>query len=552
MSTTIGNYSLSKDRSTVYFNDVIIYKSGIMRLGPDLYTEDGKVCFYDVNTRSIYHAKENGVERLYCNVHFFTNFDIWSGRTKDGKTVFLKLIDKSCFKKLFVSSKDYSSFNFENNGYYTSENDFEIIMYSSDLRRFCLLSSNGVYDFPGNFSDVHIHYNYLGNRVVFYYDNEKKQLKVIDRSKEKILYKQPQNMVKQLNGTLRAEYPKPTVFYYINDDDIIKIKVEYFKECYDNHISTSHRETNVLYYDNHMPKTYKEIRTPLKDYKDTIRDYLFYPEDDSKKAFVLKKLFEGSGLDTVVNSGIEDDSSVNHLVKIWDRHYTMEYALLKGSYDASKYRILGVKLISLLASTEYAIKNCMWDVNGYNLQNYFFGYKVYPREIARLKEYYGISDGELFWFLKKEYLDVLDEQKLNYVEEADFKDYQKLMDDVLLANSYYVEHPSTWKSEFMLYKYIKEFVPDTVYQAQPKWLRPQSLDVFVESKSIGIEYQGIQHFQPVEHFGGNAGYIKTVKRDENKRQKCAEHGVQLLYWNYQEEVTKLSVKEFLENNGIIW
>lgn len=58
MSTTIGNYSLSKDRSTVYFNDVIIYKSGIMRLGPDLYTEDGKVCFYDVNTRSIYHAKE--------------------------------------------------------------------------------------------------------------------------------------------------------------------------------------------------------------------------------------------------------------------------------------------------------------------------------------------------------------------------------------------------------------------------------------------------------------------------------------------------------------
>ena len=104
----------------------------------------------------------------------------------------------------------------------------------------------------------------------------------------------------------------------------------------------------------------------------------------------------------------------------------------------------------------------------------------------------------------------------------------------------------------MLYKYIKEFVPDTVYQAQPKWLRPQSLDVFIESKSVGIEYQGIQHFQPVEHFGGNAGYLKTVKRDENKRQKCAEHGVQLLYWNYQEEVTKLSVKEFLQKNGVIW
>lgn len=103
----------------------------------------------------------------------------------------------------------------------------------------------------------------------------------------------------------------------------------------------------------------------------------------------------------------------------------------------------------------------------------------------------------------------------------------------------------------MLYRYVKEFVPDTVFQAKPKWLRPQSLDVFIESKSTGIEYQGIQHFQPIDHFGGEKGYLTTVKRDEKKKQKCTEHGVQLLYWNYQDEVTKLSVKEFLQNNGIL-
>ena len=550
MSNKIGKYSLSKDRSTVYFNDAIIFQSDKPWIGPDLYAEDGEVCFYDGNTRSIYRAKENSVECIYYNVSYWDC--IWKGNAQDGKTVILCLINETSFKRVIVSSKDYSNFHFENYGYYISENDFEMLMHSYDPERFCLLSNNGIYDFPRNFSDVRIHYNYLGNRVVFYFDNEKKILKVIDGNDERTLYKQPHNTFMGFDGKLRVQYPTPRIKYQLMDDDIIRIQVEVYRQYYDKHRQTSYEETKIVYYDNHMPKTYKEIQTPLKDYKDTIRDYLFYPEDDSKKAFVLKKLFEGSGLDTVVNSGIEDDSSVNHLVKIWDKHYTMEYALLKGSYNASKYRILGVKLISLLASTEYAIKNRMWELNGYNLQNYFFGYKVYPREIARLKEYYGISDGELFWFLKKEYLDVLDEQKLNYVEEADFKDYQKLMDDVLLANSYYVEHPSTWKSEFMLYKYIKEFVSDTVYQAQPKWLRPQSLDVFIESKSIGIEYQGIQHFQPVEHFGGNAGYIKTVKRDENKRQKCAEHGVQLLYWNYQEEVTKLSVKEFLENNGIIW
>ena len=62
MSTQIGDYSMSKDRSTVYYNDIVIYKVDGRWLSPDLYTEDGEVCFYDATTSSIYHAKENGVD----------------------------------------------------------------------------------------------------------------------------------------------------------------------------------------------------------------------------------------------------------------------------------------------------------------------------------------------------------------------------------------------------------------------------------------------------------------------------------------------------------
>lgn len=540
MSTKIGDYSLSKDRSTVYYNDVAIYKVDGRWLSHDLYTEDGEVCFYDGTTRSIYHVKKNEVKRIYNNVSFFSilNLDIWKGSTEDGKTVFLKLIDDTYFQKLLVCSKDYSSYGFQN-GYCLSEDDFELLLHSYDLDEYCLFSQNGIYDFPTNYSDVHIHYNFAGESVIFFFDKEKKRLKVQHKNKVKTLYKQNKVMVKRLNGSLMTTYPKPWISYCINDEDIVKIK-----------ITVTNVSTDIVYYDNHMPIAYKEIQTFFKDNKDIMYDYLFYPEDGSKKFFVIKKLFENSGLDTIINSNIEGDSSVNHLVKIWDRHYPLEYSLLKGSYNASQYLILGVKLISLLASTEYAIKNRMWDINGYDLQNYFYGVKLYPREIAFLKKYYDISDGELFWFLKR-YLDVLDKQKMNYVEEADFNDYQKLMDDILLENSYYAEHPSAWKNEFMLYRYVKEFVPDTVFQAKPKWLRPQSLDVFIESKSTGIEYQGNQHFQPIDHFGGEKGYLTTVKRDEKKKQKCTEHGVQLLYWNYQDEVTKLSVKEFLQNNGIL-
>ena len=538
MSTKIGNYSLSKDRSAVYFNDSVIFQSGFKLRSPDLYIEDGNVCFYDANTRSIYHAKEDEVECAYNNVSYWDC--MWKGTTQDGKTVYLSLTNESCFKRVFVSSKDYSNFHFENYGYYISENDFEILMHSHDSDRFCLLSNNGIYDLPTYYSKVHIHYNYSGNRVIFFFDKNRKQLKVQCNNREEVLYKQKSVMVKRWrDGSLMETYPTPSISYQLNDDDIIKIK-----------ISVSNADIDVVYYDNHMPTTYKKIRTFFEGNTDIMYNYLSYPEDGSKKAFVLKKLFENSGLDTVIHSDINGDSSVNHLVKIWDRHYPLEYALLKGSYNASQFIILGVSLIKLLASTEYAIKNRMWDINGYNLQNYFYGVKLYPREIAFIKKYYDISDGELFWFLKK-YLDVIDKQKMNYVEERDFEDYQKLMDDVLLENSYYAEHPSAWKNEFMLYKYIKEFVPDTVFQAKPKWLKPQSLDVFIESQSIGIEYQGIQHFQPIDYFGGQKGYLTTVKRDEKKKQKCNEQGVQLLYWYYQDEVTKLSVKEFLQKNGII-
>ena len=535
MNTKIGNYTLSKDRSTVYYNNIPIYKSDAKRLSPGLYfIEDNKVCFSDTKTGSIYHAKENGVKRIYNNVHFFSidNLNMWYGNTEEGKTVFLRLIDETYFKKVFICTKDYTDYCFKS-GYYLNENDFEILMFTIMTRKFCFLSHDGIYDFPCNYKDIHIHYNYVGERIFFCFDDELKQLKVLDKNGEKVLYKQCKEKMKRFDGTTSTWYPPLTIQYRIDDNDIIQIKIG----------------TVVVYYDNHMPITYQKIQTPLKQYKESISQYLFYPEDGSKKAFVIKKLFENSGYDIVLNSNSEGDTSVNHIVKIGDTNYEWEYALLAGSFNASHYLIQGVKLISLLASTEYAIKNRLWDVSGFSLFNIFLK-KNYTREVLFLKSFYDISDGELFWFLKTQFLDTLNVNHSS-IQSANFKDYEKLMDNILLETGYYTEHPSAWKNEFTLYRYIKELIPDTVYQAQPKWLKPQSLDIYIESKSIGIEYQGVQHFHPVDYFGGENGYLETVQRDKKKMQKCNENGVQLLYWNYQETVTKLSVEDFLLKNRII-
>ena len=68
------------------------------------------------------------------------------------------------------------------------------------------------------------------------------------------------------------------------------------------------------------------------------------------------------------------------------------------------------------------------------------------------------------------------------------------------------------------------------YQKRFKWLGRQSLDFYLPDYNVGIECQGGQHFFPVEHFGGDKGFKKTLERDKRKKSLCEEHGVNLLYF----------------------
>lgn len=66
------------------------------------------------------------------------------------------------------------------------------------------------------------------------------------------------------------------------------------------------------------------------------------------------------------------------------------------------------------------------------------------------------------------------------------------------------------------------------------WMGWQSLDFYLPKYNIGIECQGIQHFETNEHFGGKEGFLKCQKRDKNKLKLCDEHNIKMLYYaNYE-------------------
>lgn len=118
-----------------------------------------------------------------------------------------------------------------------------------------------------------------------------------------------------------------------------------------------------------------------------------------------------------------------------------------------------------------------------------------------------------------------------------------------IYNSVVGENKATykWTSEQLLYHIVKSVFADAVFQYKTNWLGNQSLDIFIPSKSVGIEYQGLQHYQPVDLFGGEKQFVERKRLDERKKILCQENNVTLIEWKYNKEISDESVKATLRN-----
>ena len=105
--------------------------------------------------------------------------------------------------------------------------------------------------------------------------------------------------------------------------------------------------------------------------------------------------------------------------------------------------------------------------------------------------------------------------------------------------------PSLWKSEYKLYRYVKILCPDTIYQYRAQWLGNQSIDMYIPSFLCAIEYQGKQHYESIDYFGGESAFEDRKKDDITKQNKCKENGIKLCEWGYSEKITMSKVLEFL-------
>ena len=88
-----------------------------------------------------------------------------------------------------------------------------------------------------------------------------------------------------------------------------------------------------------------------------------------------------------------------------------------------------------------------------------------------------------------------------------------------------------WPSETQLYQEIKRALPEFDVQRhyRPSWLGRQHLDIFIRELNIALEYQGKQHDEPIEFFGGHEAYEQNKERDARKKRLCDLYGVKVIY-----------------------
>lgn len=107
---------------------------------------------------------------------------------------------------------------------------------------------------------------------------------------------------------------------------------------------------------------------------------------------------------------------------------------------------------------------------------------------------------------------------------------------------------SRWKSEALMFTIVKALFNNHIVQreASPLWLGRQRLDVFVPEIKLAIEYQGAQHFQAVDLFGGDHGFRRAVERDALKKRLCEQNGVTLVYVLHSDPLTPAFIKRRLQ------
>jgi hypothetical protein len=160
-----------------------------------------------------------------------------------------------------------------------------------------------------------------------------------------------------------------------------------------------------------------------------------------------------------------------------------------------------------------------------------------------------ITDGKLMYgssFYAVRWREIAKEADRLAIENKDEPDYSRAENNIRLKYGIPLIGEG-WVSETQLYKNLEQLLPDykVIHHGKPEWLGRMHLDVYIPELRVAFEYQGKQHYQAVDYFGGQDSFEKTQIRDIEKARLCKENSVTLVYINEGDDFSKEKLLKIL-------
>lgn len=287
-----------------------------------------------------------------------------------------------------------------------------------------------------------------------------------------------------------------------------------------------------------------------------------YPEDYSPKFLLCQEISKSAKQSFVIDNIFDEDDTINW-VSVFERSdkktigmmFYIVYSMIAFSGDNyGGYKLFGKGLMYYADCLQHEghVLSPEWPNPLAHFQGNGFRRDTNPRIILEsrkatamlIRQGQFLDEYELFYNLYKGILPILQKmyetaRELLGEKSGTWRDDVKELQSHLVADGVIV---SKWKSEQTLFTLVKKAYPDALFQYRPDWLEPQNLDIYIPSQNIGIEYQGIQHYESVDFFGGDEAFEHRKKLDARKKKLCDENGLKLITWPYTDDISNRALK----------
>ncbi len=298
---------------------------------------------------------------------------------------------------------------------------------------------------------------------------------------------------------------------------------------------------------------YKAIELNVKQKMNKNKIEIYFSNHNYKSELISENYFKEKNKIKRINNEFKDDDTINYKVTLdINDVYELGFANYLNK-KCSKLSIYGIEVDVILDIITKSYSSQIYHSASQEQKKYLE--EECNRIKKKIQDEKNIKEKDIPQYLYDKYVydssnnfkficDLLLENNVDYKSYGFFWEsvyteiYHKLIQNKVIKVK--------WKSEYNLYNLVKKEFNDAKFQYRCSWLGNQSLDIYIPSKLIAIEYQGKQHYEPVKLFGGEDSLKKRKELDERKKKLCENHGISLIEWKYYEPITRVNLLKKLK------